>query len=250
VSERIGGRVIRHDRVTSTMDEVAALAASGEPEGTVVVANEQTAGRGRSGRTWIGAPGAGLFCSILLRPKLAPSYLQTLPLIVGVAVAEALEAIAPIQCQLKWPNDVLIGGLKVAGILVTTRNLGSRLAWAALGIGVNTSATLNDLPDGATSLVEASGKLVDRFTLESTLFVQLDYAYRAFVAANGQVTLEPWRSRAVHLQEWVQVTTGDASYDGRLAGVADDGALLLSRDDGEIQRFTAGEIVHGPRRIA
>lgn len=247
---RIGDRVIRRERVTSTMDEVTALATQGEPEGTVVVANLQTAGRGRLGRAWVGAPGTGLFCSILLRPKLEPARLQTLPLVVGVAVAEALESIAPVYCQLKWPNDVLIDGGKVGGILVTARTAGSLVDWACLGIGVNTSATVNDLPDGATSLVEASGQPIDQSVLESTLFTHIDAVFRSFVESNGRMSLDPWRARAVLLDERVRVMVGNASYDGRLVGVADDGSLLVAGDNGTIQRFTAGEVMRGPRRIA
>src|SRR5688572_16374861 len=118
------------------MDEIDRLAADGEVEGVVVVADRQVRGRGRAGRAWESAPNAGLLCSILLRPDKSARELGALPLIIGLSVADALQAFARVHCQLKWPNDVLVGGKKIAGVLLTSRVREDRVDYVNAGIGI------------------------------------------------------------------------------------------------------------------
>ena len=251
----VGRRVIRLGTVGSTMDEAARLAGDGEPEGTVVLAEEQTAGRGRAGRRWQAPAGSAVLCSVLLRPRVAPARLAVLPLIAGVAVAEAVEAVSGLPCRLKWPNDVWLAdrdgdaiGRKVAGLLVTARTGPVGLDHAVVGIGINVNAVPDDLPPGATSLGAEAGRPFDRDHVLNRLLERLDAGYRAFVAASGAPDLAGWRSRAAFLGEPVVVAVDGRNRSGVMLGVADDGALLLERADRSVERVLAGDLVRGPVR--
>lgn len=237
----IGHRLIRRDRVVSTMDEVAALAAAGEPEGTVVLAEEQTGGRGRAGRRWEAPAGTAVLCSVLLRPGLPPDRLGPLPLMVGVAVAEAVEAVARLRCQLKWPNDVWLGERKVAGVLIA-----ARAGAVIVGIGINVDGPVSALPAGATTVAAAAGRPIARAALVERLLARLDAGYLVFTAARGAPDLGPWRARAAMLGEAVTIESGATRRHGRFVGVAADGALELAAGDGSVTRIHAGDLVRGP----
>ena len=244
----IGQRIIRRQTVASTMDEIAALAQNGEPEGTVVVAETQTAGRGRGGREWQAPPGTGVLCSILLRPTVPASRLGTLALVVGVTVAEAIEAETGQRCQLKWPNDVWLDERKVAGILIATRFEADRWPWVTVGIGINVNLPASSLPEGATSLLVATGQSHDRSRLLEHLLDGFETAYAAFVAGDGIADLAGWRRRAALVGERVSVITAEATRSGILRDVDDDGALLLETANGGRERIVTGDLVRGPRR--
>ncbi len=246
----IGRRLIQRGAVASTMDEVAALALVGEPEGTVILADEQTAGRGRSGRSWQAPAATSILCSVLLRPAVPPSRLATLPLLVGVAVAETIESATGLPCRLKWPNDVWLGsppvGRKVAGILLVARSHAESVDHALLGIGLNVNIARTDLPSGATSLQTETGRSLDRAALLACLLDRLDAAYLSFIAAAGLPSLNSWRARAALLNEAVVIDVAGQRRSGIMRGVADDGALLLEEESGIIRRIVAGEMTRGP----
>ena len=246
----VGRRVIRMGTVGSTMDEVISLAAAGEPEGTVVVADEQTAGRGRAGRPWRAPAGTALLCSVLLRPPVRPEQLAVLPLVVGVAVAEAIEDAAGLPCRLKWPNDVWLGdgatGSKVAGVLLTARSGAAGIEHAIVGVGINVGAAPANLPPGATSLAAEAGRPFAVDEVLAALLDRLDAGYRAFLAADGAPSLTAWRERAALLGAPVTVAVAGKLRAGVMRGVDDAGALLLERENGAIHRVAAGELVRGP----
>ena len=250
----VGRRIVRLVTVGSTMDEVARLAAAGEAEGTVVVAESQTAGRGRAGRAWHAPPGTALLCSVLLRPPVPPARLSTLPLIVGVAVAEAIEAVVGTPCRLKWPNDVWLGGgvtgCKVAGILLASRLAGAAIDHVVVGVGVNVAVPVSDLPPGATSMSLEAGCALGVEELLKPFLVRLDIGYRVYLAAAGAPSLAPWRWRVALLDEPVVVEIAGERREGILRGVDDGGALLLEDVDGSVVRVVAGELVRGPARLA
>jgi BirA family biotin operon repressor/biotin-[acetyl-CoA-carboxylase] ligase len=233
------------------MEYGAALARSGARERTVVVAAEQTAGRGRGGRAWQAPAGSGLFCTAILRPSVMPERLSTLPLVIGVAVAEALETLSGIAVRLKWPNDLWIGAdlarQKVAGVLVTSRLDGGEIDAVLIGIGVNLSAAHAELPPGATSLLAATGCRVTPDQLLDRLLPRLDAHYAAWLAAAGRPSLDRWRARAALLGEAVSVIEHEREFVGTFAGIDDDGALLLRGDDLRLRRIVAGDLVRGPR---
>jgi BirA family biotin operon repressor/biotin-[acetyl-CoA-carboxylase] ligase len=241
----IGREIIRLGVVESTMDELARRAADKAEEGLVVVADVQTAGRGRGGRVWLAPPGSSLLMSVLLRPTVPPERLSTLSLVAGVAVAEAIEQLG-ITPKLKWPNDVWLSERKVAGILVTSR-VGPEGIVAILGIGINVNVESADLPPGAISLSAAIGKTVPREELLSSVLSRLDAYYLAFTKTAGRPDLSGWTKRAALIGEQVQVTDGAEIHSGVLLGIDPDGALLLRGIGGDRIRIVAGELTRGPR---
>jgi BirA family biotin operon repressor/biotin-[acetyl-CoA-carboxylase] ligase len=225
------GRPRVHHRVTdSTNERAKLLAASGAPHGTLVTADEQSAGRGRHGRVWTGATGHSLLMSLLVRGLGREDAL--LPLVAAVAVCEACEATAPVSCRIKWPNDVWIDGRKVSGILVEGR---PQEGWAVLGIGVNVSTPEfpDELAETATSLALAAGSAPPTDEVLEALLASLD---RLLVAAPAEV-LAAWRERDALLDAPVAWNGGR----GRGAGITDAGALRVETDAGIVE-LDAGEV--------
>lgn len=250
---RIGRRILHYGAISSTMDEANRLADRGEPEGTVVVATEQTAGRGRAGRVWTAPPGSALLCSVLLRPAVAPDRLPVLSLVVGSAAAEAITRTTGLAGRLKWPNDLWLGsedpGRKVGGILLTSRMGGAGVDHAVTGIGINVTAELADLPPGATSLTAELGRDVSIETLLRHLIDRLNDAYETFLGSGGHPSLDAWRERAALLDQAVTVSDGDVRHTGRFVGIDDDGRLLIEEESGNVRRIVAGELTRGPHSL-
>ncbi len=245
----IAWNVIRLASVVSTMDEIDLLGEAGAPGGTIVVADEQTGGRGRAGRPWTAPSGSGLFVSILHRPELKVGRASSLPLVVGIAVAEEIESAAGAACQLKWPNDVLIDGGKAAGILVSTRLAGDAVRFVNVGIGVNCTSTRAELPPGAASLRSATGKLVRPQEFLPALLGRLEHWFEQFELEEGRPSLAGWWVRAAFRDEPVQLVDHGAPIQGTLTGVDADGALILSDERGRRVRVVSGDLTRGPRRV-
>jgi BirA family biotin operon repressor/biotin-[acetyl-CoA-carboxylase] ligase len=245
----IGCEIIRQRSVTSTMDVCESFARAGADEGLVVIADEQTAGRGRAGRIWTASPGDALLGSILLRPPVPPARLGLLPLLIGVAVAESIEAVASLQCMLKWPNDVVIETRKIAGILVQSRLIGSAVSHVIVGVGINVNAERSSLPEGATSMALECGYDFDREALLVDLLRNVDRDYSNWIDADGVFSLDRWRARSAFNGELVSVIQDDAMLEGVMDGVTDDGRLLLRLATGEVRTLSIGEIHRGPRPI-
>lgn len=234
-----GQRVFYFDRTGSTNDELSRLAREGAGEGTLVIAEQQTAGRGRRGRTWHSPAGTGLWCSLLVRPpaSLAPSLV---PLLLGLAIARGIRACAGAPALLKWPNDVLIGGGKVAGILCEA---GPGGLLAGFGINVNQEAFPPDLP-AATSIHLQAGVSVDRGSLLRAL---LEEAERLYLDACAQGPI-PLIASALPLLStlgrWVEVQLEGASLRGLALGLEPDGALVLEEEGGGRRLVRAGDLCH------
>jgi BirA family biotin operon repressor/biotin-[acetyl-CoA-carboxylase] ligase len=241
----IGREIIRVNSVASTMDEIADLANAGVDEGAVVITEEQTAGRGRAGRSWQAPPRSSLLFSVLLRPDVPVERLATLSLVAGVAVAEAIERFGT-SPSLKWPNDIWLDGRKVAGILVQSR-VGPTGIAAILGIGINVNADPDVLPASATSIREALRRPVPREELFQAILLRLDSAYRSFCAQQGLPDLAGWTKRAALLGERVQVVDGATLHTGEMLGIDGGGALLLRATNEQVNRIVAGELTRGPR---
>jgi len=244
---RLGGEIVRLGRVASTMEEAARLAAAGAPDGTLVAAEEQTAGRGRAGRSWQAPAGSAVLCSNVLRPAVPVARLPVLSLVCAVAVAEVVEAVTGLDASVKWPNDVWLGeGRKVAGVLLQAR--GEAPPVVILGVGINVNAAASQLPAGATSLAAAAGRPFVVDEVLAGLLDRLDLRYGAYLAAAGVPPLADWRRRAALLGEPVVIDDAGACRSGVMAGITEDGALLLRRADGGLERVVAGDLTRGPRR--
>jgi BirA family biotin operon repressor/biotin-[acetyl-CoA-carboxylase] ligase len=242
----LGGPLVHLDVVGSTNDHARRLALAGAPHGTVVTAEQQTAGRGRQGRTWSAPAGRDLTLSALVR--LPAAELEPLPLAVALAVCEACEAIAPVACRIKWPNDVWIDRRKVAGVLIEARPLDG---WAVIGIGLNVDTAQEELPQelraSAGSLRIATGRPVDRDATLDALLARL----AAWVARLGEpaAIAAAFRERDALHGERIAWLAGGVRHEGEARGIDDDGALVAFTDGGDRVRLDAGE-VHLERRAA
>jgi len=241
--------VERHEAVGSTNDVAAQRARAGAPEGTVVVAGAQTAGRGRQGHRWHSPPGRALYLSALLRPRgWRPQDVPPITLAAGVAVCDALNAFGA-GASIKWPNDVLAGARKVAGILTEMSSNGSVVQHVVLGIGVNVLSAREDFPD---ELREIAGSLVlarggaDGVTLagfEAGLLDELGVWLERFFAGGAAAIAPAWRERAATLGQRVRVAHDRGVVEGVAEALEDDGALRLRTGDGEVVRVIAGELL-------
>ena len=246
-----GWLIHRYDSVASTMDVASRLAQFGARERTAVVSREQTAGRGRGGRSWQAATGSGVFCTLILRPSVAAHRLSTLPLIAGVAVAEAIERMSGCAAWLKWPNDVWLevddATAKVAGILMTSSLRGDGVDYVLVGIGINVLGRAQELPPGATSIQEATGVTMNPDEVFQCLLERFADAYAAYVAADGRPSLSGWLARAALLGEVVSLEDAGRSLTGTFVGVDEDGGLLIEEPAHQIRKVVAGDLVRGPR---
>ncbi|MCA1832315.1 MAG: biotin--[acetyl-CoA-carboxylase] ligase [Actinomycetota bacterium] len=230
-------RDVHAERVVSSTNDVALeLAGGGAAEGTVVVADHQTAGRGRLGRGWWSQPGGSLIASWVLRPALPPDRWPFLTLVAGVALCDALLVVSGVKATLKWPNDVLIGEAKCAGILAEARPPGA----VVIGLGVNVSGHVPaDAAEGATSIVGAGAEAPRR----SDLLAEVLRAFGAFMP-NPASVLPRYRELSATLGTRVRAQrAGGGSLTGSATDVDEGGALLIDAG-GEIVRVTAGEIIH------
>jgi BirA family biotin operon repressor/biotin-[acetyl-CoA-carboxylase] ligase len=230
----------------STNADVAALARNGAAEGTVVVADHQVAGRGRMDRTWDSPAGTSLTVSYLLRPAgVPPARWPWLPLLVGVAVTAAVRALTSVDAVLKWPNDVLVGDRKLAGILVEKVDTADGPA-AVAGVGLNVNQPPDRLPPGAVSLA-AAGVFVTRDDVLDALGPELEERYVSWRAAGGDPAVglaDAYRERCATLGRRVRAELpGGSVVEGRAAGVDPAGRLIVETTDG-VAAVGAGDIVH------
>ncbi|HEY3820204.1 MAG TPA: biotin--[acetyl-CoA-carboxylase] ligase [Polyangiaceae bacterium] len=227
---------------TSTNDEAKHAAKDGAPSGSTWVAEEQTAGRGRQGRVWESPRGENLLFSVLVRVTCPPSRLPPIALAAGLAVRDALALAAPEAApRIKWPNDVLIDGKKIAGVLVEAITAGSRVQAVVIGVGINVHARdfPEELRERATSLALASSMVPDRAMVLADVLGCLDRDLHV-VVARGLGLLRARLEAADALRG--QRVGSDAGDQGMASGIDDEGRLLVRRDDGVLARWSAGEV--------
>lgn len=244
-TELFGRRLIAVATTGSTNDLASDAARGGASEGTVVIAEAQTAGRGRLGRAWQSEPGINLYMSVLLRPELGPAEAPRLSLLAGVAVAEALEA-EGLEVSIKWPNDILVGRRKIAGILTEMEAEADRVRAVVVGIGVNLNSTEDDflpeLRDKATSVLIESGHRADRPAFAARLLGSFERHYRDFSRQGLAAVVADWNRRSCLDGQRVRVTQAGATVEGLCVGIDSDGALLVKQGDGESRRVVAGDV--------
>jgi BirA family biotin operon repressor/biotin-[acetyl-CoA-carboxylase] ligase len=246
-TSRLGKKIHYFIKLDSTNSHARRLAEQGAQAGEVVIAESQTQGRGRLGRPWVSPPHVNLYLSIILRPKLPPVNAPQITLMAAVALAEALSAFIPVLPAIKWPNDVLAGGKKLAGILTESVCHGERIDFVILGIGVNINYPAESMPDAirkrATSLISLTGASVSRESVVRRLIQDLDRCYGELEETGFQSLAPRWEARFELRGKKVRVEMTDRIIIGTARGIDRDGALILEDGRGELQRVVAGDVV-------
>jgi BirA family biotin operon repressor/biotin-[acetyl-CoA-carboxylase] ligase len=246
---RIGRRIICLNEPVSTNSAAFKMASEGAEEGTVVIAESQSGGKGRLGRRWASPPGVNLYCSIILRPPVQPVNAPQLTFLSAVAVAKVIERLTPIMPRIKWPNDILVSGKKVAGLLNEMSAETDKINFVVLGIGVNLNMTAEQFPDDlrnpATSLLLEWGKVVNRVDFARCMLEELDSLYQEFLRSGFSQVRHEWLERSRLEGEPVTVADGGRELRGRVRGIDEYGALLIEDNDGDIQQVLSGDVSIG-----
>lgn len=251
---RLVGRTLRLlPEAGSTNDLALSAAEAGEAEGLCVLADRQTAGRGRQGRRWESPGGLGLYLSVLLRPPGPAARAPLLTLAAGVAAVEAVAEVAGLTPDLKWPNDLQLDGRKLAGILCELAAAGTATRHVVVGIGLNVHHQAADFPEAlreeATSLRIATGRRIPRDGLAAALLGRLDEQYARFCAGELAGIVEAARRRCVTLGRRVEVQAGSDVWVGRAVDLDPDGMLLVQGPDGILRRVLAGDVTIRPATL-
>ena len=241
----IGNRIHFFDEIDSTNTYAAVLATGGAREGEVVIADCQTAGRGRlRDRVWHSPPGRNLYTSIIVRPDIPPASAQGLTLTAGVAVAEVLGAYCPVS--LKWPNDILAGGRKISGILTEMRIKNRRIDFVVVGIGINVNMEPDDFQEElrplSTSLKEQTSKNVSRLELTADLYCLLEKWYRIFIDRGLAPVRDRWMECSGIVGKTIEVADRGVVQRGRCLGIDDEGMLLLVDEKDRTRHVLSGDV--------
>ncbi len=235
-----------YDMVESTNTEALSLARDDAVEGTIILAEAQSKGRGRQGRSWISPPSTGLYLSVILRPQTLPELRPRLSLVAAVAAASAIDQIG-VRPGLKWPNDIMIGHRKVGGILTEACFDKKDPGFVIVGVGINVNTDPTDFSastrDLATSLSLHTGKVISRLALLKELLYQLENWYELFRKDSFGGILKAWHEYETFLGSSVEVRFGDSTLLGIAEDLDSDGALLVRDRDGHVHRVVAGDIV-------
>jgi BirA family transcriptional regulator, biotin operon repressor / biotin---[acetyl-CoA-carboxylase] ligase len=240
-----GKRIFHFFKTDSTNRVAMELGYAGEPEGTVVIAEEQTAGRGRAGRSWHSERGTGLYFTVLLRPKLAPAQAPLLTMLAGLSAHAAIQTQTGLATELKWPNDLLLHDKKLGGILTEMHAEPSAVRFVIVGIGINVNQEKfpSELLSVATSLRKESGKLHYRIELLVRLLAQFETDYSRFLREGPKFVVERFQAVSTFAKgRRVRVDTGVDSYTGTTAGLSAEGLLLVAREGGTVSTVIAGDV--------
>lgn len=237
----IGRPVVVRGKTESTNSDAKTLAAAGCTEGTLVIAEEQTAGRGRQGRTWHSRAGENLTFSFVLRPPLPDDKLGVIPLLAGLAAARGVARVVGLSPVCKWPNDLLLNGRKFCGILAESTPGVFRSVVVGIGMNVNQTSFPPPLEGAATSLRLVTGKEIDRLSLLGGILEELDAAYETFLREGARPIIDAWIAASGMIGAAVAIDRDGGLLRGTATGVADDGALIVTSGRKET-RVVAGEV--------
>ena len=242
----IGRNIIVIDSTTSTNYEMECMARNAKPEGSVIFAETQTGGRGRMGRKWSSPRRKGLWLSVLLRPPLTADECTQITIAAAVALVISLKNISGVKPEIKWPNDILVNGKKISGILTEMSSEPDHVKYVIVGIGVNVNQSSDDIPanirSNATSLKMVSGKIIDRSQLATDILHELDNCYKKVVTGKFVEIGETWSSYCSTLGKRVSIEIGSRKIIGCAEALDETGALLVRTQHGRIERIIGGDI--------
>ncbi|RYG73590.1 biotin--[acetyl-CoA-carboxylase] ligase [Lentibacillus lipolyticus] len=242
----IGKNMVHKQMADSTQTIAHQEALNGAPNGTVVIADQQTQGKGRMERQWHSAKGKGIWMSIILRPDLNPGLAPQLTLMTAAVVAEVLTVHTPANPKIKWPNDILLNHKKAAGILTEMQAEQDRIQYVVIGIGLNVNQMETDFPDPlkekATSIRQETGKSCHTTNLIQQILGRFEQVYATFMQNGFSPIKSKWEYYGYKIGEKIRIRTPRNSLDAVLLGIAEDGALLARTSDKEIKKIYSGEI--------
>ena len=240
----IGKKIYYFDIVQSTMDSAWQLGMKDSPEGTLILAETQSKGRGRLGRSWFSPKHKGIYLSLILRPKIPPHQASILTLLAAVSVCEAIKEKTGLDTQIKWPNDILIQHKKLGGILTELNAEMDEIHFVVIGIGINVNNDKKALLSGATSLKEQKKEKINRIELAQEILRRIEKNYLDFQKEGARPIVEKWHDFNITLGRRVKILSRKEHLEGEAVAIDIDGALLLRNDSGLIQKVTAGDVAH------
>jgi len=238
----IARKVYSYKETASTNDIAYDLAGHGEKEGSVVIAESQTAGRGRMGRKWVSPKSKGAYFSVILRPDILPKDVAGITLISALSVAKTIREMTNLAAFIKWPNDVLINNQKICGILTEMNAETDKINFVIIGIGININTKKELLPKGATSIMEEHGAEMSRVDVVRGIFKNLDKYYGLFNRGHIVEIIKEYKEFSNFLGTRVQIAYHDSKIEGYAIDVDKDGALILRMDSGLNERVLAGDV--------
>lgn len=242
------GEIIHFSETDSTNSRAKEVAGRGIPEGTIVLAERQTGGRGRRGRSWFSPDGSGLYVSLILRPEVVPAEAPKITLMTAVAVCDVLVRDLPSPPRVKWPNDILAGGRKIAGILTEISTEPDAIDYVVVGLGLNVNVPVRQFPkeirDRATSILVETGKTHSRTAILRSFLENFEGIYALFRAGRFPLVLDRWRAYAGMMGQYGRVDQAGRVLTGEIQDIDEDGSLLIRDDKGHLHRVVSGDVYY------
>lgn len=235
--------IFYYESVGSTNDEAYSVAEKGAPEGTVVISESQTRGKGRMGRKWESPTGGGVYMSVVLRPDVPIDQVPTITLVAALSVVNAIKKVSGITAGIKWPNDIMYNDKKLCGILTEIKAQPDKVDFLIVGIGINVNSKIKDLPDVATSIKEGTGKAVDRVLLVKSILSELENDYEIFQKKGFGALRDECKKFSLVLNKSVKITVHHKVTTGTAVDIDEKGALIVEDDRGKAQRVFSGDVV-------
>lgn len=243
----LGRNIISYERVDSTNTAAYGLAEKGMAEGAVILAEEQAKGKGRHGRQWISPPKGGVYLSCILRPTITPQEIAKVTLLAAVAVSKAIRNVTGLGATIKWPNDIIVNGRKVCGILTEMKAEQDRVDFLILGVGINVNTKMRNLPRGASSLQEELSRqgrqgAISRLEVVRKMLESLEREYLLLKAKGFKPIIEEWKELSSMIGARIRVTLQNRTIEGQAHDIDPDGALVVRLESGILEKVPSGDI--------
>lgn len=241
----IGQEIRTYETLGSTNQEAKKLALEGLRDGTVVIANEQTAGKGRRGRSWVSPPGTGIWMTLLLRPDIQPQHASMVTLVAGLAVCEVIREVTGLEAEIKWPNDIVLNGKKICGLLTEMNSEIDYINFVVIGIGINVNVAgfPDELEGIATSLLLEGGQTYERKVLVKRILERFEKYYKLYLETEDlRHMIEAYQEHCVNIGREVRVSRKNEVLIGTVKKVSDKGELIVTDDNGDERLIHSGEV--------